>query len=185
MNPQNDTWHFEVRIAGEAGQGVLLAGQMLAEMASEDGREVAQSARYGAAVRGGEAIADVVVSNGPIDFPHVERPNSLVALSQPTYDRIAPAQADGTLVIFDPFFVRPQELAPGVRQVCVPATDAAIRELGRATGANVVALAALVALTEVVSPQAAMRVLESAANPKFRAANRKAWELGWKLAKEA
>ncbi|MCU0663425.1 MAG: 2-oxoacid:acceptor oxidoreductase family protein [Myxococcota bacterium] len=184
MTPSLEALHIEVRIAGEAGQGVLLSGQMLAEMASADGYEVAQSARYGAAVRGGEALADVIVSTEPIDFPLVERPHYLVALSQPTYDRLAPAQAAGTLVIFDPFFVKPQDL-PSIRQIRIPATDVAIAELGRATGANVVALAALVEVSSVVGQEAAQTVLERAENPKFRAANRKAWQLGQRLAQEA
>lgn len=184
MTHANESLHLEVRIAGEAGQGVLLSGQMLAEIASEDGYEVAQSARYGAAVRGGEAMADIIVSGHAIDFPHVERPHYLVTLSQPTYDRLASAQEDGTLLIYDPFFVKPQEM-PRLRQKCIPATDIAMRELGRATGANVVALSALIALTDIVSERASLAVLDRTENPRFRTANRKAWELGQRLAKEA
>lgn len=183
-NQVTPSWRRQIRIGGEAGQGVILAGVMLAEVAAEDGREVAQSARYGAAVRGGDATADVVMADGPIDYPHVEAPDVLIALSQPTYNQYAPKQKAGTTLIYDPFFVDPSEQA-GVRQLPIPATDAAIREFGKGTGANIVVLGALAALTEVVSRDSLEKVIGKNPKQRFRENNLKAVEIGARLAAEA
>jgi 2-oxoglutarate ferredoxin oxidoreductase subunit gamma len=172
----------QIRIGGEAGQGVILAGVILAEAAVEDGRHVAQSARYGAAVRGGEATADLIVADGPIDFPHVERPDQLVAMSQPIWNRLAPAQASGTLVIYDPFFVRPEHPPAGVRLALIPATERAIAEFGKATAANLIVLGALVELRGAVSRASLERAAAGSVSPKFREANLRALAIGRELA---
>jgi 2-oxoglutarate ferredoxin oxidoreductase subunit gamma len=172
----------QIRIGGEAGQGVILSGVILAEAAAADGKHVAQSARYGAAVRGGEATADVVISGEPIDFPHVERPDQLVVLSQPIWNRLVPAQAPGTLLIYDPFFVQPEHPPAGVRLVRIPATERAIAEFGKATAANLIILGALVELGGAVSRESLEHAAAGSVAPKFREANRKALALGRELA---
>jgi 2-oxoglutarate ferredoxin oxidoreductase subunit gamma len=168
---------FQVRFAGEAGQGVILAGVTLAEAAMKDRRRVAQSARYGAAVRGGEATADVVISDSAIDYPHVEAPDYLVALSQPTYDRFAPLQAEGTLIVHDPFFVRPAEQA-GRRQLAVAATDEAIRRFGKGTSANLIILGFLCEATRVVSWESLVAAVGEGFAPRYRDPNLEALAMG-------
>ena len=182
--PKYQGGSVEIRFGGEAGQGVILSGVMLAETAAEDGRMVAQSARYGAAVRGGEATANVVISDKLIEYPHVEEPDYLVVSSQQTYDKFAPAQAPSTLVIYDPFFVKPKEL-PGICQLSIAATDAAIKEFGKATGANMIVLSALATLTNVISQESLQAVIEKGPAKRFREANMKALELGRRMAAAA
>lgn len=174
----------QVRIGGEAGQGVILAGVILAQSAVGDGRRVAQSARYGAAVRGGEATADVVLSEGDIDFPHVEAPDLLVVLSQSTYDKFVPAQREGTMVFCDPFFVSPREAPPGVRQFEIAATDTAIRRFGKGTSANLILLGFIAALTSVVSRESLENAVREGVSAKFREANLEALKIGAEMAGE-
>lgn len=177
MNPELQ----QVRLGGEAGQGVILAGVMLAEVAAFDNKEVGQSARYGAAVRGGEATADVVIADKPIDFPHVEAPDYLVVFSQQTYDKYAPMQAPGTLIIYDPFFVEAKPL-PDVRQVGIAATDAAIKKFGKSTGANVISLAALISLTGVVTSESLLAYIGSNPDKRFSMKNLESVAIGENLA---
>jgi len=172
----------QVRIGGEAGQGVILAGVILAEAAVGDGKYAAQSARYGAAVRGGEATADVIVADDPIDFPHVERPDQLVVLSQPTWNRLAPAQGPGSLVIYDPFFVQPDAAPEAVRLVRLAATERAISVLGQATAANLIVLGALAEMGGAVSRESLERAAAGGVPPRFREVNLKALALGRELA---
>ena len=172
----------QIRIGGEAGQGVIRAGVILAEAAAEDGRYVAQSARYGAAVRGGEATADVVIADGPIDFPHVERPDQFVALSQPIWKRLAPAQAAGTLVIYDPFFVRPEDPPAGIRLVRIPATERAIATFGKATASNLIVLGTLIELGGAVSRGSLEHAAAGSVSAKFREDNLRALAMGRELA---
>ena len=57
---------IEVRLAGSGGQGLILAGLVLAEAAGMfDGREVAMVQSYGPEARGGTSKAEVIISDSP------------------------------------------------------------------------------------------------------------------------
>ncbi|HNT05937.1 MAG TPA: 2-oxoacid:acceptor oxidoreductase family protein, partial [Anaerolineae bacterium] len=92
---------FEVELAGEGGQGVVLAAIILADAAATyDGRFVAQSASYGPEARGGLTRSEVVISDQEIDYPKVVRPDLLVAMNQDACDKYASRlKPDGVLVV--------------------------------------------------------------------------------------
>jgi 2-oxoglutarate ferredoxin oxidoreductase subunit gamma len=171
----------QVRIGGEAGQGVILAGVILAQAAMNDRRQVAQSARYGAAMRGGDATVDVVISDLPIDYPHVEAADLLVVLSQPTYESLVPQRAPGALVLYDPFFVKPRD-GFAERQYPIDATATAIARFGKATASNNVVLGFLVGATGVVSWPSLVAAVEGETPVRFRQANLDALAIGRELA---
>ncbi|MCK4722735.1 MAG: 2-oxoacid:acceptor oxidoreductase family protein, partial [Dehalococcoidia bacterium] len=62
---------WEVRLVGQGGQGVALAGIILAEAAVRDGKNAVMNHTYGAQKRGGPSQADVVISGEEIDYPKV------------------------------------------------------------------------------------------------------------------
>lgn len=173
----------QIRIGGEAGQGVILAGVILAQAAMNDHRQVAQSARYGAAMRGGDATVDVVISDEPIDYPHVEAADVLVVLSQPTYEALVPKRGAGALVCYDPFFVKPKE-GFAERQIPIEATETAIRKFGKATAANQIVLGFLNAASGAVTWESLVAAVGDE-SPRFRATNLEALELGRALAAAA
>ena len=72
----------EIRIAGFGGQGVILAGIVLGKAASlYDGLYAVQTQSYGPEARGGASRAEVVISDEEIDYPKVQSPDILVAMS--------------------------------------------------------------------------------------------------------
>lgn len=174
----------EIKIGGEAGQGVILSGVVLAQAAARAGRSVSQSARYGAAVRGGQATADVVISDGWIDYPFAERPRWLAVLSQQTYDSLTPSLVEGGLALYDPFFVREIGEMKAGRQIAIPATERAMQSFGKGTAANLVLLSALVALSGVVSQDGLREAVASTVSARFRQTNLEALRIGRELAGE-
>ena len=77
---------FEIRLSGTGGQGLVLAGIILAEAAGiYEGKNVVQTGSYGPAARGGTSRADVVISDylvnpallltAPADAEMVELPH--------------------------------------------------------------------------------------------------------------
>ena len=61
---------YEIRLAGEGGQGMLLAGAILAEAAAiYDGRNVIMTQAYAPQQRGGFTETELVLSDGEIDYP--------------------------------------------------------------------------------------------------------------------
>ena len=62
----------EIRLAGEGGQGMILAGIILAEAAAiYDGKNAVQSQSYGPEARGGASKSEVIIASEEIDFPEV------------------------------------------------------------------------------------------------------------------
>jgi len=77
-------FYEEVIIAGFGGQGIILAGKLLAQVAMEAGRGVTYMPSYGAEVRGGTANCMVVIAEEeilkvPADEIAVELGNPKVA----------------------------------------------------------------------------------------------------------
>jgi len=100
QSSSNNGSRFEVRIAGFGGQGVILAGIILAEAATLDGKYAAQSQTYGAEARGGMSRADVVLSDMEIDYSWGLEFDILVALTQEGYDQnIAAMKPDGIVLV--------------------------------------------------------------------------------------
>jgi 2-oxoglutarate ferredoxin oxidoreductase subunit gamma len=92
---------YEIRLAGSGGQGIILAGMMLAEAAILDGRYVAQSQSYGPEARGGSSISEVILSDIEIDYPRALELDLLVALTQEACDQNLPDLKTEGLVIVD------------------------------------------------------------------------------------
>jgi 2-oxoglutarate ferredoxin oxidoreductase subunit gamma len=141
---------FEIRLAGSGGQGLILAGIILAEAAGVyDGKFVCQTQSYGPEARGGASKAEVVISDAPIDYPKAIQPDVLLALNQKSLEAFSSDLKPGGLLLVDADLVKE---APAGRVLALPFTRIA-RDLGRAMAANIVALGALAQLTGVVSLQ--------------------------------
>lgn len=173
---------YEVRLSGLGGQGLILAGRLLAEAAVLfDGKFAAQTQSYGPESRGGDSRSDVVISDEPIDYPHIIRADLLVAMSQMACDRnFYSLKRDGILVV-DADLV---QHVPTNRAFTVPITRTAQQEVGKSVVANVLALGLVVALSNVVSRRAVTSAVLAGAPKGTEALNRKALEVGFRLGDE-
>jgi 2-oxoglutarate ferredoxin oxidoreductase subunit gamma len=142
----------EIRLAGEGGQGMILAGIILAEAAAiYDQKNAVQTQSYGPESRGGASKAEVIISQAEIDYPEVIAADVLVALSQEACDKYASnLKKDGLLIVDSDKVGR----VPVSQALKFPITRMATESTGNAITANVVALGVLVGLTGVVSRQA-------------------------------
>ncbi len=151
---KEDKMRVEVRFAGFGGQGIIRAGLMLA-MASSiyDGKNAVQTQSYGPESRGGSCKSEVVISDVEIDYPKVDDPDVLVVMSQEAFNAYAQTlKPQGTLLL-DPDMVPRHELKENVRVFMVPSTKMA-EELGKTIVANVIMLGALIAITNLTTPEA-------------------------------
>ncbi len=180
---------YEIRLSGSGGQGLVLAGIILAEAAGiYGGKNVVQTVSYGPAARGGTSRADVVVSDGEIDYPKAMGLDLLLAMTQMASDEsISDLKPSGILVV-------DSQLVPQVsypRLFKIPFTQIAREKCGREQMANIVALGALSRLipavptgSGVVTPDA-MEAAVMARIPKgTEKLNRLAFEEGIKAAEE-
>ena len=141
----------EIKVTGFGGQGVVLAGIIVARAAClHDAKNATQTQSYGPEARGGAARSEVVISDGPIDYPKVEQADILVAMSQEALDRHLGTLREGGVLLVDEDLVR--DIPEGRKAVLyrVPATRVASEELGRRIVANMVMLGAFARATEVI-----------------------------------
>jgi 2-oxoglutarate ferredoxin oxidoreductase subunit gamma len=176
------TERFEIRLSGSGGQGLIMAGIILAEAASiYDGKFVCQTQSYGPEARGGASKAEVVISDQEIDYPKAIKPDLLLAMNQKSCDSyFFDLKPTGTLVV-DSTLVKQ---LPTTRVIAIPFTHIARAELGKEMVANIVALGALIRLTGIVS----LKSLEAAVLNRIprgtEELNKKALQAGIEAAKQ-
>jgi len=170
----------EIRLAGEGGQGMILAGIILAEAASiYDKKMAVQTQSYGPEARGGASKSEVVIAAGEIDHPEVLSADVVVTLSQEAYDKYAASVKPGGLLIVDDEKV---SKIRGSDAVKIPISRLAFETTGKTITANTVALGVLVGLTGVVSRQALEKAVTARAPRGTEEMNRKALEAGFEAA---
>lgn len=168
----------EFRLSGSGGQGLILAGIILAEAAVEDGREALQSQSYGPEARGGASKSEVIISDKPIYYTKVARPDVLLAMTQESLDKyVADLKPGGTLVV-DSTFVK--KVPEGLAHVhAVPITKLAKEELGRDLFANIIALGVINKVTGVVSKESLKNAVLARVPKGTEELNERALTLGY------
>ena len=173
----------EVRLAGYGGQGIILAGQLLGKAASiYDGREAVFTQSYGPEARGGASSADIVISDEPVDYPLVTRPDFLVATFQEAYERYRPEMAEGGLLVIDSGLVKVWSDEGAYREI--PATKIA-EDLGKKIVANVVMLGFFTAVSGLVRREAVEEAIRSSLAPRHVELNLRAFDAGYAYAARA
>ncbi len=180
---------FEIRLSGTGGQGLVLAGIILAEAAGMyEGKNVVQTVSYGPAARGGTSRADVVVSDWAIDFPKAMGLDILLAMNQMACDESASYLKPNGLLVVDSYLVTQVNYPRAVR---VPFTQIAREKCGREQMANIVALGSLSVLIPltpsgvgVVSREAMEAAVMDRIPKGTEKLNRVAFEEGVKAAAE-
>jgi 2-oxoglutarate ferredoxin oxidoreductase subunit gamma len=180
MNQASVLERTEIRLAGEGGQGMILAGIILAEAAAiYDRKNAVQSQSYGPEARGGASKAEVIIADDDIDFPEVMNADILIILSQEAYNKYTGTVEEGGVTIIDTSNVLEIETT---NAVLLPITDIAKEATGRPITANTVALGVLVQLTNVVSKEAISQAVAARAPKGTRDINQAALEAGFKAA---
>jgi 2-oxoglutarate ferredoxin oxidoreductase subunit gamma len=174
----------EMRLTGSGGQGLILAGIIFAEAALLDGNNAIQTQSYGPEARGGASKAEVLISTEPIDFPKVEQPAILLALTQIAGDKYArDVRPDGILIVDETV-----EIPDGInvsKIVRSPILRTATEVLGKTIVANIVAIGLITELTKVVSRENIEKAILARVPKGTEDLNRRALEEGYKLAELA
>ncbi|KUO73661.1 MAG: 2-oxoglutarate ferredoxin oxidoreductase subunit gamma [Clostridia bacterium BRH_c25] len=174
---------YEVRLSGSGGQGLLLAGIILAEGAINDGKNAVQTQSYGPEARGGASKSEVIVSDDAIDFPKVRSCDILLALTQKSYEQYSLGlKDDGILIIDNSVNV---EVEGNKKIYSVPILDTAVKELGKPMVTNIVALGAIVEITKMVSKESLEKAVLARVPKGTEELNRKALSMGYIIAQNS
>ncbi len=138
----------EFRLSGSGGQGLLLAGIVLAESAILDGKNAVQTQSYGPEARGGSSKAEVVISDTDIDYPKATDPDYLLALTNDAYKTYGKLMTKGTIIIDDSVTQDPEITA---KTISLPILETAAKKVGKTVVANIVALGVLGGISRIAS----------------------------------
>jgi 2-oxoglutarate ferredoxin oxidoreductase subunit gamma len=175
----------EIVLSGAGGQGLILAGTILAEAVGVfEGMEVVQTQSYGIQARGGASQATVILSHHRIMFPEALIPDVLLCLSQEAYQRYAPHLREGGLLIVDEDLVQTENARADVRLVAFPFTAEA-EKMKRRIAANLVALGALAEVSGLVKAESLAKAIPSRLPERNLPLALKALETGVQLAAQA
>ncbi|MDR1326770.1 MAG: 2-oxoacid:acceptor oxidoreductase family protein [Heliobacteriaceae bacterium] len=166
---------YDFIIAGFGGQGVLLAGEVLATAFMDDGKYVTWYPSYGAEMRGGTVNCEVVMSGIEVSAVNKKEIDFLIALNQLSFDKFISKVKKGGMVIANSCLVREIRacvdncLAGSSSLHLPPRADitylfAPITKLAESVGniklANVLALGILAKASKLVSVESLVHALE-------------------------
>jgi 2-oxoglutarate ferredoxin oxidoreductase subunit gamma len=168
----------EIRIAGFGGQGVILSGTIVGKAASiYDKGFAALTQSYGPESRGGSCRADIVISDKPVDYPYLVKPEIQIILSQQAYNDFGKNRGKGTILIVDADLVK-VDSSQKPKPLSIPANRMA-QELGRPVVANIILMGFLAATSDIVSCEALKKAILDSVPPGTEDFNIKAFELGY------
>lgn len=173
---------YEIRLSGSGGQGLILAGVMLAEaIGVGDGKNVVQTQSYGPEARGGASRSDVVIAEGEIYYPKTMKLDLLLALTQEACDKYYADLKENGILIVDSTMVTQ---VPTKKYYGLPFVRLAREEIGHVMVANVIALGAIAELTGIVTHDSLKEVVLGRAPRGTEEKNQKALELGFSAARK-
>lgn len=181
----------DIRIAGFGGQGIILAGIVIGKAAAlYDNLNAVQTQSYGPEARGGASKTEVVISDEPIDYPEVQKPDIFVALSQEGLNAYLDDLKDNGVLIIDPDMIKEEDLLPLVKERNIklfkaPVTRTAVEKIGLRIVANIVMIGAITRMTRVISEEAARQAVTDSVPPGTEKKNLEAFEAGAELAGES
>lgn len=169
-------------IAGFGGQGVLLAGEVLANGFMLDDKNVTWYPSYGAEMRGGTVNCEIVMNDSE-DVSSVNKAETdyIIALNQASFDRFLPKVKKGGWMIANSTLVDEKMPRDDIHYVFVPVSRLA-DELGNVKMANILALGLLSKVSELVTVETLEKALEAVIPPHRKnllPLNNKALKIGY------
>lgn len=141
----------------------MLLGKVLAAAAMRENKHVTCLPAYGAEVRGGTAHCTVVVSDGEIGSPYINKADTLIIMNEPSCERFKSRIKNKGLCIINSSLVKKRVKTKNYL-LKFPFTDIALK-LGNIKVANIVALGCYISQRNVVSAKSVIQVISEIAPP--------------------
>lgn len=152
-------------IAGFGGQGVLLAGEVLANAFMIDNKNVTWYPSYGAEMRGGTVNCEIVM-NDTEDVSSVNKAETdfIIVLNQASFDRFIAKVKKGGWIIANSSLIK--ELRPrlDINYIFAPVTALA-EKLGNGKMANILSLGVLAKVSKLVTIETLEKALDAVLPP--------------------
>ena len=136
-------------LAGFGGQGILLAGTILANAFMLEGKNVTWYPCYGAEMRGGTVNCEIVVSDNEVSSVHKQDTDYALVLNQQSFDKFVQRVKSGGMIVANSTLVAETRPRNDIKYVFAPMGEIA-NSLGTSKVTNVVSLGVLSSVCEIV-----------------------------------
>jgi 2-oxoglutarate ferredoxin oxidoreductase subunit gamma len=176
-----------LRFTGVGGQGVLLAGEIMAACKIKNGGYGLKTATYTSQVRGGATVVDITLDDDEIRYPYANEGeiDFMLSVADVSYHQFKNGVKPGNRIVVDPNLVHPTDEDRKTWDIIeIPIITIAKEEVGNVITQSVVALAITNTMTGVLPEQSLIDTMLSKVPAKVHEANKKAYTLGKKYALE-
>ena len=139
----------EILIAGSGGQGIILMGNIIGKAATLNGMFATQVSTHGSSQRGTPVRTEIILSDKPIKFAFVQKPNFFIIMSYRGFNTFGRRIIEDTQVFIDLDRVKDFHLDYKKEYISMPASTIA-KEIGNPLGANFVMLGKFLNNTKIL-----------------------------------
>lgn len=179
---------YQMRFSGVGGQGVLLAGEIIAEAKIQSGGYGIKAASYTSQVRGGPTKVDILLDDEEIFYPYAMdgEINFMLSTAQVSFDQFKSGIKQGGIIVIDSNLVTPSQEDKEKFQVFeIPIISIAKNEIGNVVTQSVVALGIAVELSKAINRDFVFQTMKEKVPSKVLDLNIKAFEIGEQYASNA
>ena len=155
----------KILMGGFGGQGIQVMGRVLAFSAVTEGKNSCWVPSYGPEKRGGTTDCSVIISDGDIPSPLVSIADYVVVLNDVAFEKFKNSVAPGGCMIVNSSLISAKIERDDIKVHYIPLNKIAI-ELGSEKIVNMLSLGALLKLSECVSKESVLKVLQDSLGQK-------------------
>ncbi len=159
----------DIIIAGFGGQGVLLAGEVLANGFMIDDKNVTWYPSYGAEMRGGTVNCTVVMSDDDVSAVQKSQADYIIVLNQASFDRFEAGVKKGGTIIVNSSLAQVKKSRDDINYISVPITQTAHDRLSNVRMSNILALGVFARVSNLVSLETLEKALNNVIPPHRKA----------------
>ncbi len=171
----------KIVISGFGGQGILFAGNLLANLAMNEGKEVTFFPSYGAEMRGGTCNCGVVISDKSITSPVVIHPDDIIVMNKPSLTKFLPTLKSGGRVFINKSLVDNEPARDDLSFYYIDANKLA-EKIGDIKVANIIMLGYFIKITNLIKFETVVESIKkifSATKQSLIDINLEAFKLGY------
>ena len=169
-----------ILMAGSGGQGVLTAGNILANAAMLGNYNVTFLPSYGAAMRGGTANCTICISDEDIASPVASVPDFVIAMNQPSAETFINKLESGGFLMYNSSLISSIPFRGDIEISTVPAGEIA-GQVANERSSNMVILGAFIKFFKILGPDYIYKSIEEmlGKKPKLVEISKKAFDAGY------
>ncbi len=176
----------QIRFTGVGGQGVLLAGEILARSYVNAGKYGIQVGTYTSQVRGGPTKVDIILDEEPILYPYATEGeiDFMLSVADKSYQLFKEGVKEGGIIVYEPNLVYPSDTDKAKwKMFPIEVITIAKEKVGHVITQSVVALAIATKMNNIDKDTVYETMIQTVP-PKAVEINKKAFEFGYQEAEE-